>query len=118
MVVVGNGTAPPRPPPTVDTYHSLLPPVVLLHGSDDRCVPSRYAEQFAEALNSIGARVQLKMYKGETHTSPLIENPLRGGRDMLQDDILRVVLGREVRTNHPAMCPALLISLAARVNPF
>lgn len=108
-----HGKIPYAPIPT-----RLLPPVVLLHGSDDRCVPSRYAEQFAEALSSIGARVELKMYKAETHTSPLIENPLRGGRDMLQDDILRIVLGRDVRTNHPAMCPALLISLAARVNPF
>lgn len=63
-------------------------------------------------------QVQLKTYIGETHTSPLIENPLRGGRDVLQDDILGIVLGRHVTTNYAAMCPKVLIGLAAMVNPF
>lgn len=95
-----------------------LPPVTLLHGSEDRCVPVKYAEQFRDALSSIGAEVQLKAYQGETHTSPLIENPLRGGRDQLEEDVLAVVMGRQVNESHRPMCPSFLIRMAATVNPF
>lgn len=38
------------------------------------------AEQFAHALEEAGVDVELKLYPGETHTSPLLENPMRGGQ--------------------------------------
>ena len=31
-------------------------------------------------MQHAGVDVELKLYPGETHTSPLIENPMRGGR--------------------------------------
>lgn len=65
-----------------------------------------------------GLQVELKLYAGQTHTSPLIENPMRGGRDKLVDDIMSFVLGEEVQTWNAPLCPALLINLAARVCPF
>lgn len=68
-------------------------------------------------------QVELKYYDGETHTSPLIENPMRGGHDMLVNDILAAVGGLRVTngTQSPyqtPLCPALLINAAARVCPF
>lgn len=63
-------------------------------------------------------QVELKMYAGQTHTSPLIENPMRGGCDKLVDDIISFVLGEEVHTRNAALCPAFLINLAALVCPF
>ena len=34
---------------------------------------------------------ELKLYVGKTHTQPLIEDPMSGGRDVLTDEILTVV---------------------------
>ena len=63
-------------------------------------------------------QVELRLYEDQTHTSPLIENPMRGGRDKLMDDILSFVQGRDIQTRNSMLCPALLIDLAAKVCPF
>ena len=34
---------------------------------------------------------EVKLYVGKTHTQPLIEDPMSGGRDVLTDEILSVV---------------------------
>ena len=63
-------------------------------------------------------QVQVKLYKGETHTSPLIENPMRG-IDHLTDDILRIVTEQPSAVSRQLpLCPGFLISLAALVCPF
>ena len=117
--------------------------MLLLHGTRDTCAPLSNAEQFAAALEEAGADVKLRCcrkgspcndcgedvvlthlrnsrrYPGETHTSPLIENPMRGGRDKLTDDILAAVLGNEsVKTRQLPLNPGWLIDLAAFVCPF
>ena len=66
------------------SWGKKLPPILLLHGNADKCAPIDNAERFAAALREGGAAVELKTYEGQTHTSPLIENPMRGGRDLLQ----------------------------------
>jgi prenylcysteine alpha-carboxyl methylesterase len=60
----------------------------------------------------------VRYYEGETHTSPLIENPMRGGSDRLVNDILTAVLGRPCAPHQGSLCPGLLIDAAARVCPF
>ena len=61
----------------------------------------------------------MREYPGETHTSPLIENPMRGGKDELTNDILACVLGRQqVSVHQSSLCPAFLIKLAAWICPF
>lgn len=66
--------------------------------------------------------MELKQYEGETHTSPLIENPMRGGHDVLVDDILSVVSGGPHGSggspHQSPLCPGFLIDAAARVCPF
>ncbi len=73
------------------------------------------------------AQVELRSYEGETHTSPLIENPMRGGHDQLVGDILSVVGGpantgefggEKASPTQAPLCPAILINAAARVCPF
>ena len=59
----------------------------------------------------------MKVYDGETHTSPLVENPMRGA-DKLMDDVLSMVKGQEVVTVQYSLCPGFLVSLAAWVCPF
>jgi hypothetical protein len=57
----------------------LLPHITLLHGAQDRTVPCHVSRAFAEALKAGGMcpGVRLQLYQGETHTSPLVENPMR-----------------------------------------
>ena len=63
--------------------------------------------------------MEVVLYEGETHTSPLIENPMRGGRDRLTDDVLATVLERPgMESWQTPMCPGLLIRAAAAVCPF
>lgn len=96
-----------------------LPPILLLHGDSDTCAPIDNAVKFYKALKLEGAKVELKTYKGQTHTSPLIENPMRGGRDLLLDDILAAVTKQEgIATKQMPLCPELLINAAACVCPF
>ncbi|DBA78860.1 hypothetical protein WJX77_001686 [Trebouxia sp. C0004] len=99
-------------------YAHLMPPVLLLHGTKDTCAPLYNAKQFHQALHRAGIQSTLKIYEGETHTSPLVENPMRGGTDKLMDDILSMVKGEEVITVQYSLCPGFLVTLAAWVCPF
>jgi hypothetical protein len=72
-----------------------------------------------DGASSCSAQVKIKYYEGETHTSPLIENPMRGGHDHLVDDILACVLGDKTLSPwQMPLCPAILIDAAAWVCPF
>ncbi|KFM26735.1 hypothetical protein F751_2712 [Auxenochlorella protothecoides] len=95
-----------------------LPPVLLLHGTADRSVPVDNALGYAAALESAGARVRLKLYRGKTHTQPIVEDPMRGGRDELMDDVLELVTGKAQTSRQFPMLPSFLIDLATAVCPF
>ncbi|KAL6783870.1 hypothetical protein ACKKBG_A03820 [Auxenochlorella protothecoides x Auxenochlorella symbiontica] len=95
-----------------------LPPVLLLHGTADRSVPVDNALGYAAALESAGARVRLKLYRGKTHTQPIVEDPMRGGRDELMDDVLELVAGKAQTSRQFPMLPSFLIDLATAVCPF
>ncbi|KAK9805124.1 hypothetical protein WJX72_000318 [[Myrmecia] bisecta] len=99
-------------------YSKELPPVLLLHGTQDTCALVANAVQFADALRESGALVKLKLYDHQTHTSPLIENPMRGGVDDLTDDILSFVVGVPISAKQFPLCPSILVSMAALVCPF
>lgn len=43
------------------------------------------------AVQAGGVDADVKLYAGKTHTQPLIEDPMRGGCDVLMDEILSVV---------------------------
>lgn len=66
----------------------------------------------------VTVQVSLKVYEGETHTSPLVENPMRGGTDKLMDDVLSMVMQKPVVTKQYSLCPGFLVTLAAYVCPF
>ena len=87
-------------------------------------MPCSQSLEFAQSLRSAGAMVDVSLYSGETHTTPLIENPMRGGLDQLTQDIWCVVAGKdkaEVPSHLPkprALVPEALASLATFVSPF
>ena len=61
-----------------------LPPVVLFHGDADESVPTASAREFAGALvqSGIPERVHLIVLNRQSHTDPIIEEPMLG-RDIV-----------------------------------
>ncbi|KAJ8622999.1 hypothetical protein MRB53_031528, partial [Persea americana] len=70
---------------------SLLPLIVLLHGTADHSIPSNASKAFADALRKVGVQVELILYEGKTHTDLFLQDPLRGGRDDLLEDIIAFI---------------------------
>ncbi|AQK92374.1 probable isoprenylcysteine alpha-carbonyl methylesterase ICME [Zea mays] len=105
---------------------SLLPQIVLLHGTADYSIPSSASETFADVLKQAGGKVELQLYKGKTHTDVFLQDPLRGGRDKLVEDVLSVIhvddaSARERDASAPT--PERLvyewqIKLARQISPF
>lgn len=98
-----------------------FPRVVLLHGKEDHTIPYEHAEKFGHVLERAGVPVEMNLYEGETHTSPLIENPMRGTEDMLLEAVLQVIKPdtvSNVETNNRRLVPEVLIRLALQVSPF
>ncbi|GEM_PF-7001050 len=57
-------------PQSVSPYHHVRAhplPVLILHGSEDRVVPIRSVEIFAQAMQKAGNRCMLKKYEGAGH---------------------------------------------------
>lgn len=65
-----------------------LPRTLLMHGTADDTVPCSESEGFKQALTKHGVDVQLKLYEGATHTSKLLEDPMRGGKDDVVADVM------------------------------
>jgi prenylcysteine alpha-carboxyl methylesterase len=101
---------------------ALLPPMLILHGDADKSVPIENAREYILALYKAGVpqtRCILKEYIGKTHTQPIIEDPMRGGRDELMDEVLKLIRGgRDCVHLQFAMMPSVLIDLATWVCPF
>lgn len=96
----------------------VLPHLTILHGTSDNSVPVDNAIQFCEALKKAGGRCTLKLYHGKTHTQPIVEDPMRGGRDILMDDVLSIIRGTECVNKQFPMLPSILIDAATFVCPF
>ncbi|KAG2425679.1 hypothetical protein HXX76_013521 [Chlamydomonas incerta] len=105
---------------------ALLPDVLLVHGTTDKTVPCEGSARLAQALQAAGAArpVRCVLVPGKTHTAFLLEDPMRGGRDLLMDCVLGAVLGGGEddpsvggRVNS-SLCPGFLCTLAGWVCPF
>ncbi|GJM93771.1 hypothetical protein PR202_ga10359 [Eleusine coracana subsp. coracana] len=70
---------------------ALLPLIVLMHGTEDYSVPSSASQTFVDVLQNAGAQAKLLLYEGKTHTDIFLQDPLRGGRDPLVEDILSII---------------------------
>lgn len=98
-------------------------------------------------LQASGATSTLHLVPGKTHTSFLLEDPMRGGHDMLTDLVLEAVLGpaasggggegegeaeaggqgqqgsgngrpQRPQVVYSTLCPGFLCDLAGKVCPF
>jgi prenylcysteine alpha-carboxyl methylesterase len=96
----------------------IVPKMLLLHGTGDKSVPIQNAEEFCAALRAAGVRCVLKTYLNKTHTQPIIEDPMRGGRDELMDEVLGLVRGKPCYNKQFPMQPSILIDAATWICPF
>eukprot|EP00927_Polykrikos_kofoidii_P080675 TRINITY_DN77615_c0_g1_i1.p1 TRINITY_DN77615_c0_g1~~TRINITY_DN77615_c0_g1_i1.p1 ORF type:complete len:440 (+),score=45.39 TRINITY_DN77615_c0_g1_i1:80-1399(+) len=67
----------------------LLPPVLLLHGTDDKIAPVEQSKNFCSKLLESGARdVRLNLYEGGSHNDPVIHAPLMNDHGAVRDIVL------------------------------
>ncbi|KAL9253106.1 putative isoprenylcysteine alpha-carbonyl methylesterase ICMEL1 [Drosera capensis] len=69
----------------------LLPHIVLFHGVADYSIPSDSSKSFAETLKRLGAKAEVILYEGKTHTDLFLQDPMRGGKDKMFEDLLGII---------------------------
>eukprot|EP00850_Spirogloea_muscicola_P019880 SM000201S05936 [mRNA] locus=s201:253816:258573:- [translate_table: standard] len=105
---------------------ALMPPVTLFHGTADYSIPMSNSVEFAERLKDAGVETTFKQVPDKTHTDLILQDPMRGGKDELLDDILAIVHKgdkkaiAEIESAAPRkrLVPELLIRAARRISPF
>ncbi|KAI6686236.1 hypothetical protein NL676_032149 [Syzygium grande] len=77
--------------PNIRIAVSRLPPVRLFHGTADYSIPSDASKNFAETLHGAGVKAESILYKGKTHTDLFLQDPMRGGKDDMLEDLVGYV---------------------------
>ncbi|XP_010460369.1 PREDICTED: probable isoprenylcysteine alpha-carbonyl methylesterase ICMEL1 [Camelina sativa] len=100
-----------------------LPPIILFHGTADYSIPSDASKSFAETLQRLGAKAEVILYEGKTHTDLFLQDPMRGGKDEMFEDIVSVVLGEDQEASGKSvdrrrLVPEFMLKLAHWVSPF
>ncbi|KAF8686984.1 hypothetical protein HU200_043263 [Digitaria exilis] len=111
----------------------LLPHIILFHGTSDSSIPSSERIAAKHSLQQHGAKANLFLYEGKTHTDLFLQDPLRGGRDKMLEEITSVIHSEDSDTsnhldsdtsNHLVvpvarrLVPEFMLKLAGRVSPF
>ncbi|CAN6574521.1 unnamed protein product [Malus baccata var. baccata] len=105
---------------------SLLPPITLFHGTADYSIPSDASKVFVDVLQKAGAKADLILYDGKTHTDLFLQDPLRGGKDELFDQLVSVIHAGDtealeqdaIAPPRRRLVPELLLKLARCISPF
>ncbi|XP_011046784.1 PREDICTED: isoprenylcysteine alpha-carbonyl methylesterase ICME-like isoform X3 [Populus euphratica] len=112
--------------PSIRNAVSLLPPVILFHGTADYSIPSFASEDFAAALQRLGVQTELILFDGKTHSDLFLQDPLRGGKDAMFDHLVAVIhAGDKEALAKDAMAPPrrrlvpeVLLRMASYISPF
>ncbi|CAN6215686.1 unnamed protein product [Urochloa humidicola] len=104
----------------------LLPHIILFHGTSDHSIPAAESQAFVDALQQHGAKADLFLYEGKTHTDLFLQDPLRGGRDQMLEEIASVIHSQDLDTSADRLAvpvarrlvPEFMLKLAGRVSPF
>ncbi|KAK2663084.1 hypothetical protein Ddye_001658 [Dipteronia dyeriana] len=112
--------------PSIRDAISLLPPIILFHGTSDYSIPSDASKAFADALRRSGASTELILYDGKTHTDLFLQDPLRGGKDELFDHIIAVIHANDeaalakddMAPPRERLVPEFLLTMAHLISPF
>ncbi|KAI4373308.1 hypothetical protein MLD38_011444 [Melastoma candidum] len=112
--------------PNVRLAISRLPPVILFHGTGDYSIPSKASVSFAETLRKVGVEADSILYEGKTHTDLFLQDPMRGGRDDMLEDLVGYIHASDpeaLMTDAKSpprrrMVPEFMLRLARAVSPF
>ncbi|KAL2241592.1 isoprenylcysteine alpha-carbonyl methylesterase ICME [Sesamum indicum] len=112
--------------PSTSGAVSLLPRIILFHGTADDSIPCDASKTFVNALREVGAQADLILYDGKTHTDLFLQDPLRGGKDELFDYLVAFIhaddkeaLARDAMAPpRRRFVPEILAKLAGQVSPF
>ncbi|XP_022149045.1 isoprenylcysteine alpha-carbonyl methylesterase ICME-like isoform X2 [Momordica charantia] len=112
--------------PNIGAAVSILPPVVLFHGTADYSIPSNASKTFAETLKSVGVKAETFFYEGKTHTDVFVQDPMRGGKDQMFEDLVSIIHANDaealakdaVLPPRRRLVPEFMLTLARRVSPF
>lgn len=112
--------------PSIRNAASLLPPILLFHGTGDYSIPSDASKNFAATLQRVGAKAEVVLFDGKTHTDLFLQDPLRGGKDELFDHLVAHIHADDpeaqakdaMATPRRRLVPELLLWLARRISPF
>ncbi|MCE3051537.1 putative isoprenylcysteine alpha-carbonyl methylesterase icmel1 [Datura stramonium] len=103
---------------------SLLPPIVLFHGTADYSIPCDSSKSFADTLKSLGVKAECILYEGKTHTDLFLQDPMRGGIDDMLNDLITMIHGdnsETIRANsspRKRLVPEFMLKMARSVSPF
>ncbi|XP_065880186.1 probable isoprenylcysteine alpha-carbonyl methylesterase ICMEL1 isoform X2 [Euphorbia lathyris] len=112
--------------PNLKSAVSLLPPIILFHGTADYSIPSDASTNFAETLKKVGVRAESILYEGKTHTDVFLQDPMRGGKDQMFEDLVAVVHADDLEAQakdavappRKRLVPECMIQVARKVSPF
>ncbi|XP_030449676.1 probable isoprenylcysteine alpha-carbonyl methylesterase ICMEL1 [Syzygium oleosum] len=112
--------------PNIRIAVSRLPPVTLFHGTADYSIPSDASKNFAETLHRAGVKAESILYKGKTHTDLFLQDPMRGGKDDMLEDLVGYIHAGDtealtkdaVAPPRRRMVPECMLKLARAVSPF
>ncbi|XP_009769055.1 putative isoprenylcysteine alpha-carbonyl methylesterase ICMEL1 isoform X1 [Nicotiana tabacum] len=110
--------------PNVQNAVSLLPPIVLFHGTADYSIPCNSSKSFADTLKALGVNAECILYEGKTHTDLFLQDPMRGGIDDMLNDLITMIHGdnsetiRANSTPRKRLVPEFMLKLARSVSPF
>lgn len=112
--------------PSVRSAVSLLPPMILFHGTGDYSIPSDESVKFAETLRGLGVEAQEILYEGKTHTDVFLQDPMRGGNDPMFEDLVAIIHAEDeealakdaMAPQRKRLVPEFMLKLAHAVSPF
>lgn len=112
--------------PLFDRAACRLPPITLYHGTADISIPHSATENFVRALEVAGIHPRTMYIPGKTHTDLILQDPMRGGRDELMEDLLGIVhegdpaarAADQAAPPRRRMLPEVLLWAAHWLSPF
>ncbi|XP_037497095.1 probable isoprenylcysteine alpha-carbonyl methylesterase ICMEL1 isoform X2 [Jatropha curcas] len=112
--------------PSVKNVVSLLPPIVLFHGTADYSIPADASTSFAETLQGLGVKAESILYEGKTHTDVFLQDPMRGGKDQMFEDLVAIIHAGDAEAEakdavappRRRLVPEFMLQVARRVSPF
>ncbi|KAG2702637.1 hypothetical protein I3760_06G099600 [Carya illinoinensis] len=83
-------------------------------------------KSFAETLLKVGVKAECILYEGKTHTDLFLQDPMRGGRDQMFEDLVAIIHAGDAEALHrdeaappnKRLVPEFMLQWARRVSPF